>query len=104
MILLKLYNLNNANESWDEWTVNDIDEATWTDTFEPAGAVFLPTAGDRRGTAGGGTGPEGLLPFYGFYWSTTYPRCLFFAKGDIRSDYGSYAREGQSVRLVADGK
>ena len=98
-----IYNLSNANEAWAVWTVNDIDEATWTDTFEPAGAVFLPAAGNRRGTGGGGTGPEGLLPFEGFYWSSTYSKCLYFDRG-IRSDYGSYAREGQSVRLVADGK
>ena len=99
-----IYDLNYVNDAWDGWPANDIDEATWTNTFEPAGAVFMPTAGDRRGsTEGGGTGPEGQLPFLGFYWSSTYSKCLFFERG-VYPDYGSYAREGHSVRLVADAK
>ena len=68
-------------------------------TFESAGCVFLPAAGDRQGTWVEKVGSDGS------YWSSTaedseYAHDVYFDSGDVypADDYGRYC--GFSVRLV----
>ena len=117
------YYLDNINvEEWYNWDVNKISASDWISKLEPAGAVFLPCAGQRGNinypdeeTVGGGTGPEGVLPFSGGYWSSTL---VSYNSSEIDDDgantlwfdYGggnpviisNYLCVGLSVRLVAD--
>ncbi|MBO4560833.1 MAG: hypothetical protein J5705_02555 [Bacteroidaceae bacterium] len=124
-----VYTINGANETYDVcWTTNDISLTDWTGKLEPAGVIFLPCAGNRGNvnypdeeSNGGGTGPEGNLPFEGNYYSSSVggysaddafrnsAYILFFAfqsstgyRGTVRADYGQYSCLGCSVRLVAD--
>ena len=65
------YNLNNVNTSSASFSSNTITVSQWT-TFENAGAVFLPAAGDRLGA----DDPENGGCVYnvgsrGFYWSSS---------------------------------
>ena len=70
--------------------------------MEANGAVFLPAAGNRYGTA------EGDVGSYGYYWSSSaygndYANCLSFGSDyvDTGSNYRGY---GHSVRLVQDAE
>lgn len=64
------FSLNNTNESGADFTSNVVGEMVWRDTFEPAGAVFLPAAGKSNGLPSviGVTG----VGVTGFYWSASY--------------------------------
>ena len=46
-----IYTLNNANTGCDCCSDNQIDAESWTNVFEANGAVFLPAAGSRLGSA-----------------------------------------------------
>ncbi len=75
----------------------DIENTVW-ETLESAGAVFLPAAGDRFGTAVYDVGSGG------YYWSSTASAYsayyLYFRSGYVSPDDASYRYFGQSVRLV----
>ena len=115
------YRLTDVNEAemWDWTEKNKISASDWT-KLESAGAVFLPCGGKRGDLNydtmidGDGTGPEGHLPFSGFYWtstSATYDPSqgswgvnafyMFFGT-DVRTDYPMPYCHGLSVRLVTD--
>ena len=122
-----LKNVNNTDDrGWENWLVNDISAADWNRRLEPAGAVFLPCAGNRGdvnyndGINGGGTGPEGQLPFAGFYWASTIANffpddhgndsayMLYFSidgwNGTVNPRYAIWPCIGCSVRLVTDNQ
>ncbi|MBR4804247.1 MAG: T9SS type A sorting domain-containing protein [Bacteroidales bacterium] len=96
------YTLNSTNTTSAAYTANVISAAQWT-TLENAGAIFLPTAGDRSGsTVGFGVGN------YGRYWSATYSNssyayCMAFGSGSMGTDT-EYRNYGISVRLVRNAQ
>lgn len=91
------YELNNTNTyNGGGYDSNVITASDWTDTFEANGAVFLPAAGNRRGTSVHNIGS-------GLYWSSSRggsTSCYF-----DNNSYGSYSYSvgqdaGLSVRIV----
>ena len=106
----------NANT---DYVANKISGGDWLDILEPAGAVFLPAAGDRYQTDSGSTQVfywnDDVYSGYcfGHYWTTTqgvgvdFASALFF----YGSDEGIYTTEmfndqiarceGNSVRLIS---
>lgn len=114
------YTLSNVNleEDWRNWGFNNISSSDWTGKLERAGAVFFPCAGQRgninypdKETAIGGTGPENILPFAGYYWSSTaagqesaYNMQFGYHNSEVVTRYADYFCQGESVRLVADKK
>ena len=96
-----LYNLNSPNVGTADFPENEISLTDWNSIFEANGAVFLPSAGWREGTA------MNLVGFRGLYWSATNNSGvgaynLYFLSDDIyvTDSRGRYI--GQSVRLVCD--
>lgn len=112
------YQLRYVNTNID-YAVNKISGGDWLDVLEPAGAVFLPAAGDRYQAVSG----ESLVYYwnddlsssycFGHYWTTTqgvgvdYASAMFFY-GSEEGMYTPYmlndqiARcEGNSVRLIS---
>lgn len=93
------YNLNNVNTSSASFSSNTITVSQWT-TFENAGAVFLPAAGDRLGTDILNVGSKG------FYWSSSCNNNSYYARNVLIKDEGlstndsNSRRYGFSVRLV----
>ena len=84
----------NANSDW----TTKCTAAQWT-ALETKGCVFMPAAGYRTGTEGGGVGNRGR------YWLATekgddsaYSSFFGIASGDAANDY--YRHFGRSVRLV----
>lgn len=84
----------NANSDW----TTKCTAAQWT-ALETKGCVFMPAAGYRTGTEGGGAGDRGR------YWLATekgddsaYSSFFGIASGTAANDY--YRRFGRSVRLV----
>ena len=84
------------------WANNELSMSTWTDTYETAGAIFLPLTGKRDGTS------VEQNSSCGYYWSSTayssndrafcvyfYNTCLYPA-----NDKPRYI--GHAVRLVKD--
>ena len=114
------YSLSNVNleEDWRNWGFNNISSSDWTGKLERAGAVFFPCAGQRGNinypdeeTTIGGTGPENILPFAGYYWSSTaagqesaYNMQFGYHNSEVVTRYADYFCQGESVRLVADKK
>ena len=93
------YSLNNANAGSARYTSNVVGEIVWQNTFEPAGAVFLPAAGYRYGTSVISVGS------FGYYWSSSYNGSYHAYNVHFRSDNyspedDSYRFYGFSVRLV----
>ena len=112
------YYLKSVNSNLD-YAANKITAGDWMDVLEPAGAVFLPAAGDRYQTASG----ESTVYYwnddyytsgcFGHYWTTTqgvgvdYATGLFFY-GSEEGIYTPYMIndqltrcEGNSVRLIS---
>lgn len=92
--------LNYAHNNWNN---NDLNLSTWTDTYEAAGAIFLPAAGKRHGTSITDTSS------YGYYWSstaensnTTSAYCVYFYYGSLNPANPKYRTYGHAVRLVKD--
>ncbi len=86
--------INNANSDW----TTKCTAAQWT-ALETKGCVFMPAAGYRTGTEGGGAGDRGR------YWlaaekgdDSAYSSFFGTASGNPDNDY--YRRFGRSVRLV----
>lgn len=93
------YSLNNTNEPSAGFTSNVVGEMVWQNTFEPAGAVFLPAAGYRNGASVCHVGS------IGYYWSASYSDsscawCVSFCYGSLGADYAYVRCSGFSVRLV----
>lgn len=93
------FSLNNTNEGGASYTSNVVGEMVWQNTFEPAGAVFLPAAGLRDETSVYNVGSRG------FYWSASYYSSdrayyAYFDDSDLAHDGHNYRRRGLSVRLV----
>ena len=98
------FSLNNTNEEYANYTSNVVGAMVWQDTFEPAGAVFLPAAGYRRGTSVDDVG------FYGYYWSVSYSGhgtyivvfndSYLYPSLDSYNGANDYRHHGRSVRLV----
>ena len=93
------FSLNNTNESTAGYTSNVVGEMVWQNTFEPAGAVFLPAAGYRSGTSVLNVGSSGS------YWSASYNGSdgawgVYFINGDLSTGNGGVRYCGFSVRLV----
>ena len=92
------YNLNNVNTSSASFSSNTITASQWT-TFENAGAVFLPAAGDRLGTDILNIGSKG------FYWSSShnnnsYARNVLIKDEGLSTNDSNRRCYGFSVRLV----
>ena len=93
------FSFNSINDGKASYTSNVVDEEVWQNTIEPAGAVFLPSAGYRYATS------VSYVGSWGVYWSATYNN-NFSAYG-LYCD-GSYLYPlgddnfytGRSVRLV----
>lgn len=93
------YSLNNTNTSGANYASNVVGEMAWQNTFEPAGAVFLPAAGYRYRTSAYGVGGNG------YYWSSSYNGSyhaynVFFRGDDLSPEDDGYRYYGFSVRLV----
>ena len=98
VILLPLGSSLSINTNHSSWSDNTINAATWTSTYEAAGAVFLPAAGDRDGTTMEEVGVTG------YYWSSSN----YEGWGAYGADFNGSSKEvrdfirgyGFSVRLV----
>ena len=93
------YNLNNTNSSHASFTSNILTITEWS-VLEQAGAVFLPAAGNRRGTS------VVNVSFYGYYWSASYYNSyyawnVYFNDSNLDTVSISFRYDGRSVRLVA---
>ena len=98
------YVLNGVNSAGANFTANTISATVWTNTFEAAGCVFLPAAGNR--TVQMGVDKVGV---YGNYWSSTACNgkasylLSFNSSAVYPSAGGGFGRHyGRSVRLVKD--
>ena len=98
------YSLSNTNDTGVSFSSNTITSVQWA-TMEQNGAVFLPTAGFRKGSwVNVGSGEFGSS---GYYWSASYRtqdlayRVFFSELGLSLNPEGSEDRyRGLSVRLV----
>ena len=93
------YKLSKTNTRDASYNSNSISSSTWNSTFAPAGAVFLPAAGERYGAS------VGYVGSYGHYWSASARDSDDGGGVDFRSDYlypiyHYYRYNGFSVRLV----
>ena len=112
------YYLRSINTNID-YIVNKISGGDWLDVLEPAGAVFLPAAGDRYQAVNGESKVyywnDDLYSGYSFghYWTTThgvgvdYASQMFFYGSEegmynpyLLNDMGSRST-GNSVRLIS---
>lgn len=95
------YNLSSTNIPSAPFSSNIISLTDWLNVLEPAGAVFLPAAGDRVGDV------TYEYDEHGFYWGSEYYSqyiCinLYFNNNEISPDGGNFRHGGFSVRLVKD--
>ena len=97
----KTYTLKGYNDGSSAFTNNKITSQIWQSTLQPAGAVFLPLAGNRYHNS---QNQWVVATAYGYYWSST-------SNGVYASDYLSFTSSnvsitnirrynGMSVRLV----
>lgn len=92
------YRIKYANKEKADFSSNTLNAAKWSN-LEQAGAVFIPAAGCRWGTAANHSG------FYGYYWSSTVYSHLdsygiFFDNLSLRPKSVLLKEYGFSVRLV----
>ncbi len=95
------YSLNNYNVANAAYSTNTISASVWVNTFESAGAVFLPAGGKRHKTSISDVGS------WGNYWSSSYSNDFFasktaFSNSLINPETNEYRYDGCSVRLVYD--
>ena len=95
-----IYTLQYINNAAASYNANAISLQDWTNTLEPAGAVFLPNAGDRNGTYAADFND------YGFYWLSDIldqqrADNLFISETDVYPS-ANFRYGGFSVRLVRD--
>lgn len=91
------FNLNNTNYGAAGFTSNVVGATVWQNTFEPAGAVFLPATGGRNGIWVSGSSVS--------YWSASYYNSgvaygVHAVSGFLNTGYGIDRYSGISVRLV----
>ena len=98
--------LVSANTAAADFTSNPITAAEWTSDFEAHGAVFLPAAGRREGTAFSSGDPGSMG---GYYWSRSSTANsgsdayhVVFKAGDLIPSSTHSRHYGCSVRLVRD--
>lgn len=98
------YNLNKTNDAHADFGSNVISVATWIDSFETNGAVFLPAAGSRNVTTIYNTNE------WGQYWTSSYngqysANALYFSSSSWEI-YASYQNRGYgyAVRLIKDAE
>ena len=96
------YSLSSTNNEKAGFNSNTITASQWT-TLEQHGAVFLPAAGHRGGTAVYNPGT------YGHYWSTSNENStnaygVYFTNANLISKVLAGRVQGQSVRLVCPVK
>ena len=95
------YSLKETNRDEADFISNKISESTWNKIFSPAGAVFLPAAGQRDGKTVRGVG------LWGYYWLAPTgddgSSSVYFDDGDMIAE-PSYYGKGCSVRLVRSAK
>lgn len=97
--IVSTFSLNKTNKTDANYNSNIINDLVWRNTFEPAGAVFLPAAGNRNGTSVyhiGGTG---------YYWSSSVDsshgaHMVNFANNNLYPGDAGSRYFGLSVRLV----
>ena len=97
--IVSTFSLNKTNKTDANYNSNIINDLVWRNTFEPAGAVFLPAAGNRNGTSIyhiGGTG---------YYWSSSVDsshgaHMVNFANNNLYPGDAGSRYFGLSVRLV----
>ena len=87
------YNKDGNNFSHNTYTIEQ-----WS-KLEEAGAIFLPTAGERWGTSVDGVGSDGL------YWASTprgagFAYSILFRSYDLYPQFNGTRESGMSVRLV----
>lgn len=97
------YALTSPNTADADYTTNEITSADWTSKLEAHGCVFLPVAGDRKGTAVNDAGSEGC------YWSSTVQNVngayyVFFSSSEVSPTAPTYRYYGLSVRLVRNAE
>lgn len=97
-IILPLGSSLSINTDHNGWGNNTINASTWTSTYDAAGAVFLPAAGDRYGT------DMEEVQVNGYYWSSSPDGASNAYVAQIDGSIGS-TRDiqriyGHSVRLV----
>lgn len=102
--LTSYYDLNQTNDAHANFDSNVISVATWIDSFETNGAVFLPAAGSRNVTAVYGTNE------WGQYWTSSYngqysADALHFSSSSWEI-YANYQNRGYgyAVRLIKDAE
>lgn len=98
--LTSTYELNNADESWADYSVNTITAADWNNVLETSGAVFLPAAGYRWDTSLYDVGSLGIY-WSSSYYNSNYEHCLQFFSDQLCTNYNGRSG-GLSVRLVRD--
>ena len=93
------YSLNSTNNGNASFSSNVINAASWTNSLQSHGAVFLPAAGYRYGTSVGNVGSDG------YYWSASYSNSDYaylvnFYGSGLGADYNGNRGGGRSVRLA----
>jgi hypothetical protein len=98
-----VYALNYTNRNDAPYTTNEITAESWA-TMESAGAVFLPAAGNRRGTKLYYVGDEGHYCSSSFsHYGQDYASYFLFNSGSTNMVYYIDPRHyGCSVRLVCE--
>ena len=98
--------LTSADTKTAAYTSNPITAAEWTSDFEAHGAVFLPAAGIRDGTAFSSGDPGSMG---GYYWSRSSTANsgsdayhVVFKAGNLNPSSTHSRHYGCSVRLVKD--
>lgn len=92
------YSLYNPNSNNVHYSNNVIDSATWLNSLQARGAVFLPAAGYRYGTS------IYMIP-YGYYWSSSSCNnseaySVKFDDYSLDVNYSDTRYYGNSVRLI----
>ena len=100
--------LTSADTKTAAYTSNEITAAEWASDFEAHGAVFLPAAGIRDGTAFSSGDPGSMG---GYYWSRSSTANsgsdayhVVFKAGDLNPSSTHSRHYGCSVRLVKDAE
>ena len=95
-----VYEFNSTNNAWEAYSSNTITLTDWESLLQPAGVVFLPAAGSRRGTV------VSERVEWGQYWTAScltewmaYP--VSFDEVHLDPPFGYDNRfNGQTVRLA----
>lgn len=98
------YNLDKINNTTASFVNNNISQSDWQNILEPAGAVFLPAAGNRYDNYAASWG------YMGGYFSSSkgsegwYCTCIYMDSSYFRIGDKGNRHSGTSVRLVRDAE